>query len=56
MPSELFAHIANHLTDETKVLVPHLSKNDFTLKRIPWSRRMWLRLRGKESPKWSTAS
>jgi len=56
MPSELFEQVANHLTDENKVLVQHLSKNDFTLKKIPWSRRMWLLLRGKQSPKWSTSN
>jgi hypothetical protein len=56
MTSELFAHVATQLTDDTQGLVPHLSKNEFTLKRIPWSRRMWLLLCGKQSPKWSTAS
>ena len=56
MPSDLFEQVTNHLTDENKVLVQYLSKNDFTLKRNPWSRRMWLLLRGKQSRKWSTAN
>jgi hypothetical protein len=40
-------------SDENKVLVQHPSKNDFTLKRISWSRRIWLLLRGKQSQKWT---
>jgi hypothetical protein len=56
MLSELFAPVATPLTNDNKVLVPSQSKPAFTLKRIPWSRRMGLLLCGKQSPKWSTAS
>jgi hypothetical protein len=55
MTSDLFAHVATQLTDATHVRVQHLAKNEFTLKRIPWRRRLGLLLRGKQSPKWSTA-
>jgi hypothetical protein len=37
--------------DDSKVLVQHPAKTEFTLKRIPWSRRMWLLIRGKLSRK-----
>lgn len=56
MPTELFEQVANPRTADTKDLGQHLSRNEFTLKRIPWSRRMWLLLQGKQSRKWSTTS
>jgi hypothetical protein len=55
MPSELFDHVATQLTDKTQGLLPPLSNNEFTLKRLPWRRRLWLLLCGQQSPKWSTA-
>lgn len=55
MPTELFEQVANPRTNDTKELGQH-SRNAFTLKRIPWSRRVWLLLQGKQSRKWSTTS
>jgi hypothetical protein len=38
-------------SDDNTVSVQHPSKTEFTLKKISWSRRMWLLLRGKLSRK-----
>ena len=55
MTSALLTQVAPPLPDAPPRLVPSRSNTTFTLKRIPWGRRLGLLLQGKQSPKWSTA-